>query len=238
MMPFRPYAPGTQPPLDAPAYLNTARRHPLQPPVRLPTGHTATELDGPRFSAERYPSSADLTRPGGSPALGERIVVSGQVRDEDGRPVPNAMIEIWQANSAGRYDHPMDVHDAPLDPNFRGFGRVFSDSDGGYSYVTVKPGAYPWPNHANAWRPNHIHFSLFGVGMAQRLVSQMYFPGDPLLGLDPIFNAIPDAAARQRLVARFDLDITRPDWALGYRFDIVLRGREGTPFEDHAGEHG
>jgi protocatechuate 3,4-dioxygenase beta subunit len=168
----------------------------------------------------------------GRAALGERITVAGRVTDEDGRPVPHTMIELWQANAAGRYQHPGDQHDAPIDANFRGSGRVFSDAEGWYRFVTVKPGAYPWRNHHNAWRPNHIHFSLFGAGFASRLITQMYFPGDPLLALDPVFNAVPDARHRDRLIAAFDLAVTRPDWALGYRFDIVLRGPAATPIED------
>ncbi len=141
------------------------------------------------------------------------------------------MVEIWQANATGRYNHPADRHDAPLDPNFHGAGRVFTDADGNYRVLTIRPGAYPWPNHANAWRPNHIHFSFFGPAFATRLITQMYFPGDPLLAFDPIYNATPDRAARERLIARFDLDLTRPDFALGYRFDVVLRGRGATPME-------
>jgi protocatechuate 3,4-dioxygenase, beta subunit len=229
--PFRPYAPDSQPPLDAPAYGSTHKRHPNAPLTRLPGGHTGTETTGPRFSPERYPATADLTAPGGGKALGERIIVQGRVVDENGRPVPGVMIELWQANAAGRYDHARDQHDAPLDPHFHGIGRVFSDMQGRYRYVTIKPGAYPWRNHHNAWRPNHIHYSLFGDGFAQRLVTQMYFPGDPLLALDPVFNVVPDEGARARLVASFDLDVTQPEWALGYRFDVVLRGRAATPFE-------
>ena len=229
--PFRPYAPGSQPPLDAPGYASTRKRHPSAAPVRLPGGHTPTELTGPRFGAERYPAIVDLTAPGRGRAVGERIIVEGRVLDEDGRAAPGVMIELWQANAAGRYDHARDQHDAPPDPHFHGAGRVFSDAEGRYRYVTIKPGAYPWRNHHNAWRPNHIHYSLFGGGFAQRLVTQMYFPGDPLLALDPVFNAVPDAAARARLVATFDLDVTQPEWALGYRFDVVLRGRGATPFE-------
>jgi protocatechuate 3,4-dioxygenase, beta subunit len=225
--PFRPYKPGTQPPYDVPAYLGTAKRHPKQPLHPMP--HTVTETTGPSFSAERFPPTADLTKPNSTPAQGERIIVAGIITDEDGRPVPNTMVEIWQANAAGRYHHPADQHDAPPDPNFRGAGRVFTDGKGSYRFVTIRPGAYPWPNHANAWRPNHIHFSFFGPAFATRLVTQMYFPGDPLLPLDPIFNGIPDEQARNRLIAAFDLALTEPDWALGYRFDVVLRGRNATP---------
>ena len=153
----------------------------------------------------------------------------GRIVDVDGRPVQDTMIEIWQATAAGRNHHERDQHEAPLDPHFRGAGRVFTDADGWYQFTSVKPGAYPWRNHPNAWRPNHIHFSYFGPGFATRLITQMYFPGDPLLELDPIYQSVPDAAARQRLVAKFDLEITRPEWALGYRFDVVLRGRGATP---------
>jgi protocatechuate 3,4-dioxygenase beta subunit len=180
----------------------------------------------------RYPSILDLSISNGKAALGERIIVEGRVTDEDGRPVPNTMIEIWLANSAGRYDHPRDQHDAPLDPNFHGEGRVYTNDAGNYRFTSIKPGAYPWRNHDNAWRPNHIHFSFFGTGFAQRLITQMYFPGDPLLPLDPIFNTVPDQAARDRLIAKFDLAITQPEWALGYRFDVVLRGRGATPMEN------
>ncbi len=234
LRPLRPFSPGTQPALDTPSYGSTAKRHPNHALVRLPSGHTVTEMTAPRFDPARYPATADLTH--GKGAVGERIIVEGRVLDEDGRPQPGVMIEIWQANAAGRYDHPRDQHDAPLDPNFHGTGRIFSDSEGRYSFTTIKPGAYPWRNHHNAWRPNHIHYSLFGSGFAQRMITQMYFPGDPLLALDPIFQCTPDEAARNRLVADFALDITQPEWALGYRFDFVLRGRDQTPFED--GEHG
>ncbi len=229
-LPFRPYASGTQPAYDSPSYLSTHKRHPKQPLVALP--HTVTELTGPRFSPTLFPPRIDIATVDGHEAMGERIIVTGVVIDEDGRPVPATMIEIWQANAAGRYPHAGDQHDAPLDPHFRGVGRVFTDGEGRYRFTTIKPGAYPWRNHHNAWRPNHIHYSLFGPGFATRLVTQMYFPGDPLLPLDPIFNCVPDAAARDRLIASFDLDITQPEYALGYRFDFVLRGRGATPFED------
>ena len=227
--PFRPYAAGSQPDYDVPAYGSTKKRHPVQPLVPLP--HTVTELSGPRFTPERFPAAADLSQRHGRAAMGERIIVAGRAVDEDGRPVPHTMIEIWQANAAGRYQIDRDQHDAPLDANFHGAGRVFTDAQGRYRFVSIKPGAYPWRNHPNAWRPNHIHFSLFGPGFATRLVTQMYFPGDPLLPLDPVFNCIADTAARDRLVASFDLAITQPDYALGYRFDFVLRGRAATPVE-------
>src|SRR5579864_8641027 len=229
-VPFRPLTSGTQPPYDAPAYLGTVKRHPKQQLHPLP--HTITETTGPQFSPSRFPPLADLTMAAGKPALGERIIVAGTITDEDGRPVPNTMVEIWQANATGRYDHPADQHDAPLDPNFHGDGRVFTDAEGRYRFVSIKPGAYPWRNHPNAWRPNHIHFSLFGCGFATRLITQMYFPGDPLLALDPIFNSVPDEAARQRLVASFDIEVAIPERALGYRFDFVLRGRSATPMQN------
>jgi protocatechuate 3,4-dioxygenase beta subunit len=189
-----------------------------------------SEITGPRFLRNSFgPSDDDLTSFAGGEALGERIVVTGRVLDEDGRAIPESLIEIWQANAAGRYAHDSDHHEAPLDPHFSGIGRVMTDADGAYRFMTVKPGAYPWRNHYNAWRPQHLHFSLFGPSFATRLITQMYFPGDPLLALDPIFNSIPDPAARQRLVASFDIEVTIPEHALGYRFDFVLRGRSATP---------
>ena len=203
-----------------------------QPPVLLP--HTLTELTGPVLGEGRVTAAdADLTRgTGDGEPLGQRIVVHGRVLDGDGRPVPHTLVEVWQANAAGRYLHKWDRHDAPLDPNFTGAGRTLTDAEGSYRFVTVKPGAYPWRNHDNAWRPAHIHFSLFGRAFTQRLVTQMYFPDDPLFAYDPIFNSVPDPAARQRLVSRFDLSATEPEWALGFAFDIVLRGREATPMEE------
>jgi protocatechuate 3,4-dioxygenase beta subunit len=177
------------------------------------------------------PTDNDLTRQHAGEPLGERIIVTGRVLDDGGRPVRNTLIEIWQAHAAGRYFHQKDDHPAPLDPNFTGAGRVLTDAEGRYQFTTIKPGAYPWRNHPNAWRPAHIHFSLFGTAFVTRLVTQMYFPGDPLFAYDPIFQSISDERARQRLISKFDLETTRPDWALGYQFDIVLRGREATPFE-------
>ncbi|MDR3535816.1 MAG: protocatechuate 3,4-dioxygenase subunit beta [Acetobacteraceae bacterium] len=229
-VPFRPLSPGTQPAYDVPGYLGTRKRYPTQALHPMPA--TITETTGPRFSERLFPPSIDLTRnTSRQPALGERIIVAGTITDEDDRPVPHTMVEIWQANAAGRYDHAGDQHEAPLDPNFHGAGRVFTDAEGRYRFLTIRPGAYPWPNHRNAWRPNHIHFSFFGPAFATRLVTQMYFPGDPLLASDPIFNAVPDERARDRLIAAFDLDVTEPDWALGFRFDVVLRGRSATPME-------
>ena len=177
------------------------------------------------------PDDADLTRHHEGQPLGERIVVSGRVVDSDGHPVRHTLVEVWQANAAGRYVDPMDDHPAPLDPNFTGAGRCLTDGEGRYRFVTVKPGAYPWRNHKNAWRPAHIHFSVFGPSLASRLVTQMYFPGDPLMALDPILQSIPDERGRNLLVATFDLATTEPEWALGYRWDITLRGRNATPRE-------
>jgi protocatechuate 3,4-dioxygenase beta subunit len=206
------------------------KRAPLQPLVGIP--QTISELTGPVFGPEAIGASAsDLARGGAGEALGERIVVSGRVLDEDGRPARGTLVEVWQANAAGRYLHQVDQHDAPLDPHFTGSGHVRTDDEGRYRFVTIRPGAYPWHNHHNAWRPAHIHFSVFGPAFATRLVTQMYFPGDPLLVHDPIFNASADESARGRLVARFDWDTTLPEQALGFRFDIVLAGREATPWE-------
>ena len=222
---------GVHPPLAFPGYRSTELRAPSQPLVLLP--HNLTEVTGPLLGAERVRAAdSDLTTQHDGEAIGQRIIVRGRVRDSDGHGVPDALIEVWQANAAGRYQHVRDHWKAPLDPNFTGLGRVLTDSEGRYSFTTIKPGAYPWANHDNAWRPAHIHFSLFGRAFTQRLVTQMYFPDDPLFAHDPIFNSIPDAAARQRLVSRFDLDATQPSWALCFVFDIVLRGSAATPFED------
>ena len=216
------------PPWDHPAYRSTELRAPKKPLVLLP--HTLSELTGPAFGEDAVEErDADLTRQHDGEPLGERIIVTGRVLEEDGRPVRNALVEIWQANAAGRYVHQSDRHPAPLDPNFTGAGRCLTDDDGRYRFVTVKPGAYPWKNHPNAWRPAHIHFSLFGRAFTQRLVTQMYFPGDPLFEFDPIFQSVRDPKARERLIAELDLDTTVPEWALGYQWDVVLRA---TPFED------
>ena len=226
----RPYF-NTQPPYLYPRYRSTLTRAPTQPLVFLP--HTLSEVTGPVFGyADVQPTDNDLTRQHEGEPIGERIVVSGRVLDENSRPVAHALVEVWQANAAGRYRHAVDDHDAPLDPNFTGAGRVLTDGEGRYRFLTICPGAYPWRNHYNAWRPAHLHFSLFGLGLVQRLVTQMYFPGDPLLELDPIFHTVPDEQARKRLVSKFDLETTKPEWALGYRFDVVLRGREATPMEE------
>jgi protocatechuate 3,4-dioxygenase beta subunit len=210
-------------------YRSTALRAPLRTPVDLP--HRLTEVTGPLLGEDRVlPQDADLTLRRGGEALGQRIVVYGRVLDSDGRPVPDALVEVWQANASGRYRHVVDNWPAPLDPHFDGLGRVVTDSLGRYEFLTIRPGAYPWGNHHNAWRPAHIHFSLFGQAFTQRLVTQMYFPGDPLFEQDPIYNSIP-ASARPRAISTFDLDRTVDNWALAFRWDIVLRGSEQTPFE-------
>ncbi len=220
----------THPPYDHAAYASTHKRAPSRAPLRVV--HTLSEITGPRLGAGMVePSDADLARFSGGEALGERMIVTGRVLDEDGRPLPGTLIEIWQANAAGRYAHEVDQHEAPLDPHFSGVGRVVCGADGAYRFSTIKPGAYPWKNHYNAWRPAHIHYSLFGPGFATRLITQMYFPGDPLLKLDPIYHSVPDPSARERLVAAFDIEVTVPEHALGYRFDFILRGRDATPME-------
>lgn len=217
----------------SPAYGSTVKRAPSKPLILLP--HTLSETTGPVFGHSAVGAGdSDLTRQHVGEPLGERIIVSGRVLDEDGRPVPNTLVEIWQANAAGRYVHVLDQHPAPLDPNFTGAGRVVTDEAGRYRFLSVKPGPYPWRNHHNAWRPAHIHFSLFGPSFLTRLVTQMYFPGDPLFPYDPIFQSVTDEKARERMISRFDIDLTEPEWATGYVFDIVLRGRAATPMEDHA----
>ena len=221
---------GTQPEYLHPPYASTRKRAPTRPLILLP--HTLSEVTGPCSARTMSGRRTAISRcqHAGAP-LGERIIVSGRVLDENDRPVPDTLVEMWQCNAAGRYRHQNDNHDAPLDPNFTGAGRVLTDKEGRYRFVTIKPGAYPWRNHHNAWRPAHIHFSLFGRAFLTRLVTQMYFPGDPLLPHDPIFNSTANEGARNRLVADFDWDTTVPEHALGYRFDIVLRGRDATPME-------
>jgi protocatechuate 3,4-dioxygenase, beta subunit len=221
--------------VDYPGYRSTRWRAPDRPLVSLP--EELHSLEGPVFGEDVIrEDDGDLTRQHNGQALGERILVHGRVLDEDGRPVRGALVEIWQANAAGRYRHDVDQHPAPLDPNFSGAGRCLADDDGRFRFVSIKPGAYPWANHDNAWRPAHIHFSIFGRMFTQRLVTQMYFPGDPLFEFDPIFNSIRDPRSRALLVARFDLATTEPSWALAYEWDIVLgRGGAGTtPLEDPA----
>jgi protocatechuate 3,4-dioxygenase, beta subunit len=227
---YRRFVPGTQPEhLHAP-YVSSIKRAPTKPLIVIP--HTLSEITGPVFGSEDIDVKAfDLTKQHAGEPLGERIVVTGRVIDEDGKPMPHTLVEIWQCNAAGRYLHRVDQHDAPLDPNFTGCGHTLTDSEGHYRFVTIRPGAYPWKNHFNAWRPAHIHFSVFGPAFATRLVTQMYFPGDALIPFDPIFNCTADEAARQRLISQFDWKATVPQLALGFRFDLVLAGREATPWE-------
>ncbi|WP_037079560.1 protocatechuate 3,4-dioxygenase subunit beta [Pseudonocardia spinosispora] len=222
---------GTHAPLDSPGYRSTGLRHPNEPLVLLP--QRLTEVTGPLLGPGRIGElDHDLTRQHEGEPQGQRIIVHGTLRDGDGRAVPDSLVEIWQANAGGRYRHQADQWPSPLDPNFTGVGRALTDSRGNYRFVTIKPGAYPWGNHDNAWRPAHIHFSVFGRAFTQRLVTQMYFPDDPLFAHDPIFNSVPDEKARRRMISQFDLANTETQWALAFRFDIVLRGREATPFEE------
>jgi protocatechuate 3,4-dioxygenase, beta subunit len=221
---------GSQPPLDSPGYRSTARRAPSRPAIRLP--ESLSDLNVPVYGG--WPigeTDNDLTKQHPEEPQGQRIIVAGRVVDEDGRPVPGALVEVWQANAAGRYRHVKDSHPAPLDPNFTGAGRTLTDAEGRYEFTSIKPGAYPWRNHPHAWRPAHIHFSVFGSTFRTRLVTQMYFPDDPLFDCDPILQSIPDERARKRLVSRWDLSLTQPEWALGYAFDIVVCGPQATPFE-------
>ena len=230
LAPYRRPYPNTQPEYLFPNYASTVKRAPRHPLVVLP--HTLSELTAPVFGyGDVKETDHDLTRQHQGEPLGERIVVSGRVLDENGKPLPGVLVEIWQANAAGRYNHRVDQHDAPLDPNFTGAGRFLTDDAGAYRFMTIRPGEYPWRNHYNAWRPAHIHFSLFGPAIVTRLVTQMYFPGDPLLAYDPMFTCVSDEKARERLISVFDWETTMPEHALGYRFDIVLRGREATPVE-------
>ena len=222
---------GVHPPLDFPAYRSTSLRHPKHPLIHLP--QTITEITGPQLASALGGAELDhdLTRQHDGEPIGERITVGGRVLDTAGRPLRGTLVEIWQANAAGRYRHRSDRWPAPLDPNFTGAGRCVTDDEGRYRFVTVKPGPYPWHNHDNAWRPAHIHFSLLGRAFAQRLVTQMYFPGDPMFPYDPIFNSVPDERARERMVSRFSIDDSEPNYAPAYAFDIYLRGPDATPFE-------
>jgi protocatechuate 3,4-dioxygenase beta subunit len=230
--PFSPRDWDSHPPYVYPGYKSTVLRGPTKP--LIPLKQTLSEMTGPVYGHESVgPLDNDMTRNArvnGEP-LGERIIVTGQVLDEDGRPLPHTLIEVWQANAAGRYIHKNDQHDAPLDPNFRGSGRCVTDEQGRYRFYSIKPGAYPWGNHPNGWRPNHIHFSLFGPSFVTRLVTQMYFPGDPLLELDPIYKSSPEGR-RELMISKFDIEVTEPEFALGYTFDIVLRGRNATPMQE------
>ncbi|GAA2107414.1 protocatechuate 3,4-dioxygenase subunit beta [Streptomyces synnematoformans] len=220
--PGRDYAP----------YRSSALRHPLRPLVAV-ADPEAAELSGPVFGVTDVTDlDHDLTRQHPGEPLGERITVTGRVLDRAGRPVRGQLVELWQANASGRYAHLRDQHPAPLDPNFTGVGRCLTDDRGAYTFTTVRPGAYPWRNHTNAWRPAHLHFSLFGNAFTQRLVTQMYFPGDPLFAHDPILQSVTDEAARQRLVAAYDHELSTPEWALGYRWDIVLDGPAATWAEE------
>ncbi|MDO9380809.1 MAG: protocatechuate 3,4-dioxygenase subunit beta [Nocardioidaceae bacterium] len=226
---------GPQPRLDFGPYRSSLLRHPTKD-LRHADPETI-ELVSPVFGPQDVdPLEADLTIQHGGEPIGERMVVTGRVLDGDGRPVPHQLVEVWQANAAGRYIHQRDQHPAPIDPHFTGVGRCLTDADGTYAFTTIKPGPYPWKNHRNAWRPAHIHFSVFGRAFTQRLVTQMYFPGDPLFALDPIYQAITDEAARDRLVATYDHEVTRPEWSTGYRWDIVLDGADAVRFEAHLDE--
>jgi protocatechuate 3,4-dioxygenase, beta subunit len=220
------------PPLDYPPYKSTQLRHPQQPLIYLP--QTITEITGPQLGSARVLGTLDndLTKQHAEMPIGERIIVYGSVRDTEGKPLRDTLVEIWQANASGRYFHKWDRWPAPLDPNFSGAGRCVTDSEGRFEFTTIKPGAYPWGNHYNAWRPAHIHFSLMGRAFVQRLVTQMYFPGDPFFPYDPIFNSVRDERARERMISRFDIHRTVPNWAQAYQFDIVLRGPGATPFEE------
>jgi len=231
---FAEAPPGTHPPLDAPEYRSTQLRAPTRPLLRVPPDLAdPTELTGPVFGRDAVTAAdADLTTGPAGEAVGQRIIVTGRLLDAAGRPIRRSLVEIWQANASGRYRHQGDQWPGALDPNFTGGGRALTDDDGAYRFTTIKPGAYPWGNHPNAWRPAHLHFSVFGWAFTQRLVTQMYFPDDPLFFQDPIFNSIADPAVRERLVARYDHDVTEQQWALGFRFDIVVRGPAATPFEE------
>lgn len=222
-----------EPPYDSPGYGSSQLRIPRRPLVVLP--EKLASPDGPVFGDLRLEAAdADLTAQGPGEPLGERIIVTGRLLGADGSPIVGQLVELWQANAAGRYAHAMDSHPAPIDPNFTGGGRCLSGADGTYGFVTIKPGAYPWGNHPNAWRPAHLHFSVFGRCFGERLVTQMYFPGDPLLDLDPIFASVRDPVHRKRLVSALDMHVTVEEWALGYRFDIVVGGHLATPVEGAA----
>jgi protocatechuate 3,4-dioxygenase beta subunit len=230
VVPYQREKAGNHPPYLFPGYTSTMKRAPRR--ALVPLEQTLSEVTGPVFAGGwAGPDCADLTKRAKGAPIGERIIVAGRVLDENGRGVSGTLVELWQANAAGRYRHEADQHNAPLDENFLGKGQVITGADGSYRFLTIKPGAYPWRNSHNAWRPQHLHFSVFGHAFATRLVTQMYFPGDPLLALDPIFHSVPDKDARERLVSTYDPDISEAEFALGYRFDLVLRGRAATPME-------
>ncbi len=220
------------PPFRYADYKSTVKRSPEMGLIKI--AHTLSEKTGPGFAwANLEAEDADLTTNSGTgeEAIGQRSIITGRVLDEGGEPVPNTLIELWQANACGRYMHwREDLFPAPLDPNFLGVGQCRSDAEGVYRFITIKPGPYPWGNHPNAWRPAHIHFSLLGPALPSRLVTQMYFPDDPLFAFDPIFQAAP-IHSRQRMVARYDNNVTEENWAIGYTWDIVLRGTSATPGE-------
>jgi protocatechuate 3,4-dioxygenase, beta subunit len=219
------------PPMDFEGYRSTALRHPKEPLIALP--HRLTEVTAPVFGEGRIGElDHDLTRQHAGEPIGQRIIVHGHVKEDDGRPVPDTLVEVWQANAGGRYRHRVDNWPSPLDPNFSGCGRTITDSHGYFRFVTIRPGAYPWRNHPNAWRPAHIHFSLFGRAFTQRLVTQMYFPDDPLFFQDPIYHSVRDERAARRMISAFDYESNEDHWALAFRWDIVLRGEEATPTEE------
>jgi protocatechuate 3,4-dioxygenase beta subunit len=225
----------TQPRIDFPPYRSSILRHPTKDLHH--TDPETIELWSPAFGhRDVHPLEADLTIQHNGEPLGERIVVQGRILDGDGRPVRGQLVEIWQANAAGRYIHKRDQHPAPIDPNFTGVGRCLTGDDGSYEFLTIKPGPYPWKNHHNAWRPAHVHFSLFGTDFTQRMITQMYFPGDPLFALDPIYQSITDQNARDRLVATYDHNLTSHEWNTGYRWDIVLSGSNRTWMENEEAE--
>jgi protocatechuate 3,4-dioxygenase beta subunit len=225
---FNPVKPGVHPLNSYPEYRSTAKRHPKRKSIELQ--HTLSEVTGPTFTdGWTGPDKVDLTRQHKGEPIGSRMILAGRVLDEGGKPVPGTLVELWQANSAGRYAHEVDTHDAPLDPNFTGAGHLVTNDKGEFRFLSIVPGAYPWRNSDNAWRAQHTHFSVFGPGVATRIITQMYFPGDPLLEYDPIFHSIPDEAARNRMICSYDPNLSEAEWALGYRFDIVLRGRAATP---------
>lgn len=225
----------TQSRIDFAPYRSSVLRHPTKDLHHIDP--ETIELFAPAFGHRDVNIlESDLTIQAGGEPIGERIVVTGRILDGDGRPVRNQLVEVWQANAAGRYVHKRDQHPAPIDPNFTGAGRCLTDDEGRYRFQTIKPAPYPWKNHRNAWRPAHIHFSLFGTDFTQRMITQMYFPSDPLFALDPIYQSITDQKARDRLVAQYDHDVSEHEFLLGYRWDIVVSGSARTWTEDEGDE--